>query len=91
MCLCVWTFVCMTNLLCNLADPGRGAIGKVRSSGAPAYRRLHALIGSNTCRETDRETPTVRDTKDSSCLTGLESLCIGNETSNLTHFISTCS
>lgn len=48
---CVCVYVCVTNLLCNLADPGRGTVGKVGSSGAPAHRRLHALIGGYTCRE----------------------------------------
>lgn len=47
MCLCEY----VTNLLCNLADPGRGAVGKVRPSGAPTHWRLHALIGGYTCRD----------------------------------------
>lgn len=55
MCVCVCQCVCqcvfVTNLLCNLADPGRSTVGKVRSSGAPAHWRLHALIGGYTCRE----------------------------------------
>lgn len=49
-CVCVR----VTNLLCNLADPRRGAVRKVRPSGAPAHWRLHALIGGYTCGEDKR-------------------------------------
>lgn len=57
---CVCVRLCMliafvTNLLCNLADPGRSTVGKVRSSGAPAHWRLHALIGGYTCSEGQTE------------------------------------
>lgn len=44
-------WLCVTNLLCDLADPGRGTIGKVRPSGVPAYWRRHALIRGDTCRD----------------------------------------
>ena len=51
----------MTNLLCDLADPGRGAVGKVRPSGVPSHWRLNALIGSNTCRDRQGEAEFQRE------------------------------
>lgn len=58
---CVRVCECVTNLLCNLADPGWGAVGKVRASGAPTHWRLHALIGGYTCRDTQGDTDSHRE------------------------------
>lgn len=50
-----WGVICAADLLCDLADPRGGAVGKVRPSGAPPHRGLNTLVGGDSCRDTVRQ------------------------------------
>lgn len=50
-----WGVICAADLLCYLADPRGGAVGKVRPSGAPAHGGLNTLVGGDSCRDTVRQ------------------------------------